>query len=151
MIIPTGERAFIEDRPVGRLGTADGAGYPHVVPVCFAVAGNRVFIPIDGKPKRGDPRDLKRLRNIMENERVCLMIDRYAEDWADLGWVMLRGRARVEPVAAELHTAIELLRARYYQYRDMALEQRPMIVIDVDLCTSWGDLSVRSPVDEPRD
>ena len=151
MIIPTEERAFIKDRPVGRLGTADGAGYPHVVPVCFAIGGNTVFIPIDEKPKRGDPRDLKRLRNILENERVCLMIDRYAEDWSDLGWVMLRGRARVERVAAELHTAIELLRARYHQYREMALEQRPMIVIDVDLCTSWGDLSVRPPVDEPRD
>jgi len=151
MIIPTGERAFIKDRPVGRLGTADGAGYPHVVPVCFAVAGNTVFIPIDEKPKHGDPRDLKRLRNILENERVCLMIDRYAADWSDLGWVMLRGRARVELVAAELHTGIELLRARYPQYREMALEQRPMIVIDVDLCTSWGDLSVPSPVDVPHD
>ncbi len=145
MIIPNEERAFMKGRPVGRLGTADGSGYPHVVPVCFAVGGNTVFIPIDEKPKRGDPRGLKRLRNIIENDRVCLMIDRYADDWSDLGWVMLRGRARVELVAAELHTAIELLRARYHQYRDMALEERPMIVIDVELCTSWGDLSVRPP------
>lgn len=151
MIIPTEERAFIKDRPVGRLGTADGAGFPHVVPVCFAIAGNTVFIPIDEKPKRGDPRDLKRLRNIMENERVCLMIDRYADDWSDLGWVMLRGRARVEPVAAELHMAIELLRARYPQYRGMALAQRPMIIIDVELCTSWGDLSVQSSMSVPAD
>lgn len=151
MIIPSEERAFIKARPVARLGTADGAGYPHVVPVCFAVTGDTVFIPIDEKPKRGDPRDLKRLRNILENDRVCLMIDRYAEDWSDLGWVMLRGRARVEPVAVDMHRAIELLRARYHQYREMALAQRPMVVIDVDLCASWGDLSVGTSVDEPRD
>ena len=58
---------------------------------------------------------------------------------------MLRGRAHVEPVAGEQRTGIELLRARYHQYREMALEQRPMIVIDVDLCTSWGDLSADFP------
>lgn len=145
MIIPGEERAFIRTRPVGRLGTADSTGYPHVVPVCFAVGGNTVFIPIDEKPKRGDPRGLKRLRNIMVNERVCLTIDRYSADWSELGWVMLRGRAHVEPVAGEQRTGIELLRARYHQYREMALEQRPMIVIDVDLCTSWGDLSADFP------
>ncbi|MDF1720244.1 MAG: TIGR03668 family PPOX class F420-dependent oxidoreductase [Minwuia sp.] len=141
MIISQQQRAFLSRRPVGRLGTASGDGFPHVVPVCFALAGDTVFIPIDEKKKTGDPRLLKRLRNIMENEKVCLLVDRYSEDWAELGWVMLRGKARVEMVAAEVHTAVQLLRVRYHQYADMDLESRPIIVIDVDLCTHWGDLT----------
>jgi len=151
MIISDQERAFIKCRPVGRLGTADAAGYPHVVPVCFAIAGNTIYIPVDEKPKRGDPRALKRLRNIVENERVCLMIDRYAADWTELGWVMLRGRALVERNAAEFATGLELLRARYHQYRTMVLEERPMIIIDVELCTSWGDIAASAGMPSAAD
>ena len=36
---------------------------------------------------------MKRLRNIAENPAVALVVDRYDEDWARLGWVMLRGPA----------------------------------------------------------
>lgn len=141
MIISDQQRGFLARRQVARLGTADSAGFPHVVPVCFACAGDTVFIAIDEKPKGVDPLMLKRLRNIMENPQVCLMVDRYSEEWGELGWVMLRGRARVQMGAAEVRTGVALLRARYRQYDDMALEERPMIVIDIDLCTSWGDLT----------
>mgnify|MGYP000041010633 CR=1 FL=1 len=144
MIISDQQHAFLDRRKVGRLGTASAGGDPHVVPVCFACLGDIVFIAIDEKPKNGDPRSLKRLRNIMANNRVCLIVDHYADAWDELGWVMLRGRARVEMVAAEARTGsmgIGLLRARYRQYRDMVLEEHPMIVIDVDRCTDWGDLA----------
>lgn len=141
MIISGQQRGFLNRRQVARLGTSDSAGFPHVMPVCFACAGDTVFIAIDEKPKGGDPRMLKRLRNIMENPQVCLMADRYSDEWDELGWVMLRGKARVEMCASEVHTGLTLLRARYHQYGGMALEERPMIVIDIDLCTSWGDLT----------
>ncbi len=141
MIISGQQRAFLNRRRVGHLGTASADAAPHVLPVCFACAGDTVFVPIDEKPKSGDPRTMKRLRNIIENSRVCLTVDRYSDDWDELGWVMMRGHARVQMVAAEAHTGIELLRARYPQYSDMALEERPMIVIDIDLCTDWGNLT----------
>jgi hypothetical protein len=65
------------------------------VPVCFAISGNALYVAIDEKPKRRPVTALKRLRNIAENPAVAVIVDRYAEDWARLGWVMLRGRAEV--------------------------------------------------------
>lgn len=135
------ERAFVMRRPVGRLGTVDGRPAPHVIPVCFVLAGNTIFIAVDEKPKSGDPRRLKRLRNIDGNGHVCLTVDHYDPDWSRLGWVMLRGLATVAAGGAEHPTGVDLLRARYPQYREMRLEERPLIVIDVDQVTSWGDLS----------
>jgi len=135
------ERAFVMRRPVGHLGTVDTLPAPHVVPVCFAVGGDSIYIPIDEKPKSGDIRSLKRLRNIDGNGRVCLMIDRYDPDWSRLGWVMIRGDAAVVDEGADRKVGIDLLRGRYSEYREMALEDRPMIVIDIRLVTSWGDLS----------
>lgn len=135
------ERAFAMRRPVGYLGTVDSAPGPHVMPVCFALAGDTVYIPIDEKPKAGNPRQLKRLRNIEGNDRVCLMIDRYDPDWSRLGWVMIRGNARIVESGADLIVGVQILRGRYPEYHEMRLEDRPMIVIDIDLVTSWGDLS----------
>ncbi len=88
------QRRFLAGRRVGHLATADAAAPPHVVPVCFAVARDALYITIDQKPK-GDPRALKRLRNIAGNPSVALVADRYDEDWTRLGWVMLRGRAEI--------------------------------------------------------
>ena len=89
------ERRFLDAARVAHLATADEAGAPHVVPVCFAVHGDVVYITIDDKPKRGG-RPLKRLRNIAVNSRVALVADYYDDaDWSRLGWVMVRGRADV--------------------------------------------------------
>ncbi len=52
-------------------------------------------VAIDEKPKRESGRPLKRVRNIVENPAVAVVVDRYDEDWMRLGWVMLRGRAEI--------------------------------------------------------
>ncbi|HUC12726.1 MAG TPA: TIGR03668 family PPOX class F420-dependent oxidoreductase [Stellaceae bacterium] len=133
-------RRFLASRRVGHLATADAGGMPHVVPVCFAIIENQAYITIDQKPK-GDPRSLKRLRNIAENPATALVADRYDEDWNRLGWVMLRGRAEILDGGAEHDTAQELLRARYPQYRRMRLAELPVIAIRIDRVASWGDLT----------
>ncbi len=86
------EHRFLDAARVARLATADASGAPHVVPVCFAVDNATLYVTVDEKPKRAD-RPLKRLRNIAENPRVAVLVDRYDEDWRRLGWVMLRGTA----------------------------------------------------------
>ena len=140
-MISSSERAFAGRRPVGHLATADAAGRPHVIPVCFALGDDEVFIAIDEKPKGGDVRRLRRLRNIAENPRVCLTLDRYDADWSGLGWVMIRGAASIEAAGAARPEALTLLRGRYVQYQDMDLENRPLIVIRIETVKSWGDLS----------
>jgi nitroimidazol reductase NimA-like FMN-containing flavoprotein (pyridoxamine 5'-phosphate oxidase superfamily) len=47
---------------VARLATADRAGTPHLVPVVFAVAGDRIYTVTDAKPKRTTTA-LRRLEN----------------------------------------------------------------------------------------
>jgi len=135
------QRRFLESRRAGHLATADAAGVPHVVPVCFAVRENAVYITIDQKPK-SNPRALKRLRNIAANPSVALVADRYDEDWTRLGWVMLRGPAEILADGAEHDRAQELLRSRYHQYQGMELAGLPVIAIRIERVTSWGDLSV---------
>ena len=89
------ERRFLAHRRVAHLATADARGVPHVVPVCFVVSEGTLYITIDEKPKRNPGTALKRLRNIAENPAVALVVDRYDEDWALLGWVMLHGHAEI--------------------------------------------------------
>ena len=134
------QRRFLKSRRVGHLATADAEGAPHVVPVCYAVSGHAAYITIDQKPK-GNPRSLKRLRNIVENPATALVVDRYDEDWSRLGWVMLRGRAEILDSGAEHDAAQELLRSRYPQYRRMQLADLPVIAIRIERATSWGELT----------
>ena len=134
------ERAFVTTRRVGHLATADRHGAPHVVPVCFALAGETLYITIDEKPKRAD-RPLKRLLNIAGNPAAAIVFDRYDEDWRRLGWVMLRGRAEILTGGAEHAQAQQVLRLRYPQLANMRIETLPVIALRIDRVAAWGDLT----------
>jgi PPOX class probable F420-dependent enzyme len=134
------ERHFIDTRRVAHLATADSQAVPHVVPVCFGLAEDRLYITIDQKPKRDGARPLKRLRNIAKNPRVAVVFDRYDEDWRRLAWVMLHGRAEILTAGIEHDRAQALLRSRYQQLEAMAIGQLPVIVIQIERVASWGDL-----------
>jgi PPOX class probable F420-dependent enzyme len=136
---------FLEQHRVARLATADGDGAPHVVPVCFVVDDNTVYITIDEKPKQASARALKRLRNIAANPQVALVVDRYDdEDWSRLGWVMVRGSANILETGAEHAAAQALMQARYHQLAAMDLTGLPVIAIRIGRVASWGDLQVGS-------
>lgn len=135
------QRRFLDHGRVGHLATADRSGAPHVIPVCYGMAGDTLYVTIDDKPKRHD-RPLKRVRNIRENPQAAFIADHYDEDWRRLGWVMLRGTAEILESGPEHDSAQELLRARYPQYRAMDLAGLPVIALRIARATSWGDLSV---------
>ena len=134
------ERRFVEGQRVARLATADRRAVPHVVPVCFGLAGNAVYITIDEKPKQVG-RPLKRLRNIADNPRLAMVFDRYDEDWRRLAWVMLHGRAEILADGVEHDRAQALLRERYPQLVTMQIEALPVIVLRIERVVSWGDLA----------
>ncbi len=133
------QRRFLNRCRFGHLATADARAAPHVVPVCFAVGDKALYITIDQKPK-GDPRALKRLRNIADNPAAAFVADNYDEDWSRLGWVMIRGRAEILENGAEHDDAQQLLRTRYHQYQMMAIDDLPVIAVRIERVTSWGDL-----------
>ena len=132
------QATFLEAARVGHLGTVDTEGRPHVVPICFAVLGDGVYSPLDEKPKQVAIERLRRVRNILANRSVCLMVDRYSEDWGDLAWVQVRGEASLVPPGSERHAAaVRALRRRYPQYRAMRLDERPLIRIAPLEFVSW--------------
>lgn len=133
-------REFVTGGRVGRLATADAAGEPHVIPLCYWFDGEHIYFAIDDKPKLTTAMKLKRMRNIAENPRVALVIDQYEEDWALLGYVLIRGRARIVEEPQEYMTAMRNLRDKYLQYRRMALtpEKNPIVKIEPERVYAWG-------------
>jgi PPOX class probable F420-dependent enzyme len=118
---------------VGRLATADAAGRPLVVPVCFALdaEGRHLYSAVDPKPKR--TRDLQRVRNVRQNPRVSLVVDEYDEDWTRLWWVMVRGQATVLEPGPEFATGVDLLVEKYAQYRALGLERERGVLVRVTI------------------
>jgi PPOX class probable F420-dependent enzyme len=138
--LSAGALRLIRSSRVAHLATVGVQRRPLVLPICFAFDGIEFFSPIDEKPKRVSPWKLKRLQNIEANSRVSLVIDRYGEDWRKLAYVLVSGQARILLTGQKHRRAVSLLRKKYRQYRSMALEERPMIVISPASIRVWGDL-----------
>lgn len=123
--------AFLQTGRVARLGTADSAGQPLVVPVCYTFDGQHCYSAIDAKPKRKPGDQLTRVRNIRDNPRVCLVVDHYDEDWSRLRYVILQGRAELLTGGPELGRAVDLLLDKYPQYRTMGLDRESGLIIKI--------------------
>jgi len=124
--------------PIARLATVswvDSAPRPHIVPVTFAVDGDRIFSAVDAKPKR--TRQLQRLRNIQASPWVAVLADHYAADWTQLWWVRADGRAVILDDPAQMAAPLRLLTGRYPQYRDNP-PAGPVISILVERWTGWA-------------
>jgi PPOX class probable F420-dependent enzyme len=134
---PAWALALLRDARVGRLATADASGRPLVVPVCYAFDGARGYSAVDAKPK--STRNLRRLRNIAVNPQVSLVVDIWAEDWSQLAWVIVEGRAEVLTGGDEFRRAIDLLTAKYPQYRSLHLdrEQGALVAVTPERVLSW--------------
>jgi PPOX class probable F420-dependent enzyme len=132
---PEARRRFVAAR-IARLATADAVGIPHVVPIVFAVDGDRMYSAVDAKPKRTWA--LRRLANIRVNPRVAVLVDHYADDWSTLWWARADGTARVVgPDSSDGEHAIALLTARYAQYATEP-PTGPVVVIDVERWSGWS-------------
>jgi PPOX class probable F420-dependent enzyme len=135
----TATETFAAESRIARLATVDEAGYPHVVPVCFATDGRAYYSPLDAKPKRRPVDRLKRVRNIRANPRVALLIDHYEENWARLRFLMVQGRAELLDSGTEWSTARTLLEAKYEQYRALPLPpDGPVIKIVPEHVVRWS-------------
>jgi PPOX class probable F420-dependent enzyme len=128
-------RSRLGEARVGRLATVDGSGTPHVVPVCYVLDGDVIYWAVDQKPKSN--RQLKRLENIRQNPRVELVADNYAEDWTQLWWVRVNAEAAVLAEVPEAGRALDLLSAKYPQYRKQRPEG-PVVRLAVRRWSGWS-------------
>jgi PPOX class probable F420-dependent enzyme len=119
---------------VGRLATVTADGQPHVVAVCFAVLGERIYTAVDAKSKTTQA--LRRLENVRATGRASLLVDHYEEDWSRLWWVRVDGAAEV----IDSDAAIDALAAKYEQYR-AARPPGPVIAIAPERWRSWAATS----------
>jgi len=136
-------RKIVKDARVARLATLDSSGRPHIVPVCFVYDGKALYSAVDRKPKRVSAERLVRVQNIRAVPRVALLIDQYDEDWAQLWYVLIRGKANLIPNSAhqERVRVIRRLKAKYPQYaRGMLADDTPIIRITPERTTFWGKI-----------
>jgi PPOX class probable F420-dependent enzyme len=131
------ERALLEAQPVARLATVSAGGQPSVLPVVFALDGDTIVMPLDGKPKRVPATQLRRVRDLLANPQVALVVDHYADDWAELAWVQVRGTAALLEQGPGYERGLALLRSRYPQYRQVALGEQALIVLNPAEVRSW--------------
>jgi PPOX class probable F420-dependent enzyme len=132
------ERALLAEGRRATLATIAPTRRARLVPICFVVMDDVVWTPLDEKPKStGDPHALARVRDIRARPDVTVLVDRWSEDWSDLAWLRIDGRAAVTEASAVPDGIVEALRARYPQYRQHDLGRRPMLRITIERATSW--------------
>ena len=135
--------AKLRQARVGRLATLDMEGSPHVVPVCYVFDGAVFHTAIDAKPKRVEGKRLARVRHILANPRVALVVDEYDEDWSRLWYVLVRGKAELlgGSDSDERQAARRNLMEKYSNYRDGMLPADALIIrIRPERITWWGEL-----------
>ncbi len=124
------------------LATIRPDGRPRLVPIVFAVDDDEpllIYSAIDEKPKAvRDPLRLARVRDIAARPAVSLLVDNWSEDWTQLAWLRLDGRAHlIEQDDRLRQRGVALLRERYPQYAGQRLELRPLLAIEIDTVTGW--------------
>jgi PPOX class probable F420-dependent enzyme len=120
---------------VARLATIDPDGRPHLVPIVFVLDGDTLYSAVDRKPKRSTR--LRRIENARARPDVTVLVDHYDEDWQQLWWSRLRGRARVLNGGGERERALSLLAEKYEQYRTERPDG-PVLAIDVTEVREWS-------------
>ena len=133
--LPRWAAELLERAPVARLGIADDAGHPRVLPVTFAVASGRVWTAIDAKPKRDPAREPARVRFLRHEPRAALTVDRYSDDWEELAWVQVLGEVRVLDVS-DAGPGVEALVAKYEPYRSSP-PPGPVLALEPGRCLYW--------------
>ncbi|MGH3443151.1 MAG: TIGR03668 family PPOX class F420-dependent oxidoreductase [Nitriliruptorales bacterium] len=128
-------RTLFQAARVASLATVRPDGRPHLVPVTFAVDGDRIVTAVDHKPKRTT--SLQRLENIRSNPAVSLLAHRYDADWTRLWWARVDGEAQVVEEGTDHKAAVELLVGKYRQYRARPPEG-PAILVDATGWRGWS-------------
>ncbi|MEC9238288.1 MAG: TIGR03668 family PPOX class F420-dependent oxidoreductase [Chloroflexota bacterium] len=134
---PTQDR-FLRSARTGHLATADAKGRPQVSPVCFVFDGQAIYSVLDAKPKTTPLRQLRRVKNILANPQVSLVVDHYEENWDKLQYILVSGDAELLESDEKWVVAIAMLREKYPQYQAMDLDQSPVIKITPVRYSPWS-------------
>jgi PPOX class probable F420-dependent enzyme len=118
---------------VARLATVRPDGSPHIVPITFAMDGERLVFAVDRKPKSSTR--LRRVANIESDPRVSVLVDDYDDRWERLWWVRADGRAHVAD-ERESGSALAALASKYEPYRREP-PPGPVVVVEIERWSAW--------------
>lgn len=106
-------RRRLEAADHGVLATRHPERGVDAVPVCFAMVGDSIGVPVDRVKPKASMR-LQRDANLATDERAVLLVERWDPgDWSRLWWVRAHlARTEVDPASL-----VVALQARYPQYR----------------------------------
>jgi PPOX class probable F420-dependent enzyme len=112
-------------------------GDVRVVPICFALDGDRLVSAVDHKPKR--TLQLARLADIARTGRATVLVDHYDDrDWSALWWVRASGTAAVHDAGhPSAKIVCERLVEKYPQYRESP-PAGPAYSITIEHLTWWS-------------
>lgn len=132
---------LIKNSDVGYLATAASNLQPYATPVVFILQKENVYVPVDEKPKTVSISELKRVKNIQRNPKVCFLVHHYDEDWTKLWFVMITGYATLVNATSErLNTKLKTIHNRflskYSQYNKISVGNF-YIRIRIDKTTHW--------------
>ena len=117
------------------LATLNRTGVADLVPVCYAIVGEFVAVPIDSVKPKGSTA-LGRVRNLERDPRATLLAEHWdAADWSRLWWVRL-GLRRTAAPPATLAALVEGLAGRYPQYRDAPFTD--VLTFRVEQVSGWS-------------
>ena len=126
----------LQQARVARLGTVGVDGMVRLVPICFAIVDGWVVSAVDHKPKRTG--ELRRLDDMETANLATVLVDYYYDDdWSQLWWIRIRGRAEVHRHReGEAEAALAALAVKYRQYRERPPEGA-VYRIAMDEVRSW--------------
>jgi PPOX class probable F420-dependent enzyme len=128
-------RRRVAQARVAHLATISPEGTPHIVPVCFAFAGDVIGIALDHKPKTTTT--LRRFENVRARGVASLLVDQYDEDWSQLWWVRVDARASLVDEGPELEDIVAALEEKYRQY-GLRSPTAPAILLEPQRWVGWS-------------
>ena len=118
---------------VCRVATAGEGGMVHVVPVCHALEGGRIYF--------GSSRSSAKVRNLRKDGHIAVLVDLYSEDWDLIKGVMIQGTAKLIQRGPQFRKIRALLYQKYPQYPiDTSLDESDSVVVEVTpvRVSAWG-------------
>jgi len=124
------EAAFLDKHVVGRLATASKDLMPHVIPVVYAMDGDKVVVAVDYGTKK--------LRNLRANPKAAVVVDDYEPNRA----VLIQGSCKILERGPEYLRLLKILFKKFDFYREnpWGEGESPILSITPEKVVSWGRL-----------
>lgn len=118
----------MQSHEVCRLATASKKAVPHVVPVVYALDGNKIVIATDYKTKK--------LQNLKENPIASLVVDDYEPNRA----IFVLGDCHLFERGKEYVRLLKILfdRFEFYRKNPWGEGESPILVVTPSKVVSWG-------------